>query len=312
MEDFYQILGVEENADTATIKRKYRELSKIYHPDRNPQGEDMFKKISNAYDVLSDDNKRREYDFKRKNPFAGQGGPGGFDPFMEFFRNQTRSQAPPRPQQQMNISVGVIDAYLGNEIEMNYVRNVMCGVCQGGGGDKKPCSTCGASGFIVREIGSAFFRQRVQQPCPVCQGMGSEIINPCHDCGGTAVKREMSGFKIKLPKQVNEGQKIRMNDAGDYNPQLKMYNELIGNITISQQDNFKLDGKNLVYTKELNLTDLKNDPHLIIPHPDGELRIKIPNQGSTKTPLRVRGKGYNPNVSDLFVKLELFLNELVN
>jgi len=76
MEDFYQILGVEENADISTIKKKYRELSKIYHPDRNPEGEEMFKKISNAYETLSDDNKRKEYDFRRKNPFAGQGGGG--------------------------------------------------------------------------------------------------------------------------------------------------------------------------------------------------------------------------------------------
>jgi len=312
MEDFYQILGVEENADSTTIKRKYRELSKIYHPDKNPQGEDMFKKISNAYEVLSDENKRRDYDFKRKNPFAGQGGSGGFDPFMEFFRNQSRPQAPPRPQQQMNISVGVIDAYLGNEIDMNYARNVMCGSCSGSGGEKKPCSNCGASGFIVREVGSSFFRQRVQQPCPVCQGMGSQLVNACFDCGGSAVKRDMTNFRIKLPNQVSEGQKIRMTDAGDYNPQFNMYNELIGSITLVPQNNFKLEGRNLVFTKEININEAKNDPHIIIPHPDGEMKIRIPNNGSTKTPLRIRGKGYDPNSSDLFVKLEFFLNDLIN
>jgi molecular chaperone DnaJ len=146
----------------------------------------------------------------------------------------------------------------------------------------------------------------------VCDGKGSEIINPCHDCGGTAVKRDMSTFKIKLPKQVNEGQKIRMNDAGDYNPQIKAHNELIGNIILSPQDNFKIEGKNLFYTKELKLSELKKDPYIIIPHPDGELKIKVPNHGTTKTPLRIKGKGYNPNSSDLFIKIELFLNDLVD
>ena len=311
MEDFYQILGVEENADTSTIKKKYRELSKIYHPDKNPQGEDMFKKISNAYEVLSDENKRKEYDFKRKNPFAGQGG-GGFDPFMDFFRQQARPQQPQRPQQSMTINVGVIDGYLGNEIELNYTRNVMCNGCKGSGGDRKPCDHCGASGFIVKEIGSAFFRQRIQQPCPICQGTGSQIINSCFDCGGSAVKKEMTGFRIKLPNHVNEGQQIRLKDAGDFIPNLRINSELIGIISLVPQNNFKLEGKNLVYTSELNPSQMKKDPHITIPHPSGDMRIRIPKIGSTKTPLRIRGKGYDPNSSDLLVKVEVFFDELVD
>jgi DnaJ-class molecular chaperone len=78
------------------------------------------------------------------------------------------------------------------------------------------------------------------------------------------------------------------------------------------QNNFKLEGKNFVFTKEININEAKNDPHIIIPHPDGEMKIRIPNNGSTKTPLRIRGKGYDPNSSDLFVKLEFFLNDLIN
>ena len=312
MEDFYQILGVEENADISTIKRKYRELSKIYHPDKNPEGEEMFKKISNAYETLSDENKRKDYDFRRKNPFAGQGGGGGFDPFMDFFRQQARPQQPQKPQQRITINVGVLDAYLGNEIEINYPRNMMCGTCNGGGGDKKPCDHCGASGFIIREIGSMFFKQRVQQPCPVCNGSGSQLINPCHDCGGSAVKREVANFRIKLPNHVNEGQQIRMNNAGDFVPNLRIYSEILGVITLTPQDNFKLEGTNLIYTKELNPSELKNDPHIIIPHPDGEMKIRVPKNGSTKTPLRIRGKGYQPNQSDLLVKMEFFYNELVD
>ena len=177
-ESFYTILGVNENATQDEIKKAYRKKAVEHHPDRGGS-EEQFKKISEAYDNLSDETKRRNYDNRNNNPFSNFGGFGG-NPFEDFFGNQFYKQRKRSvPDKIIEINVGAIESYKGSEKTITYQRKHSCNTCNGNGGDKIICDGCSGNGFFETRIGTGLFVQVVRQPCPKCKGNGFSFKNRC-------------------------------------------------------------------------------------------------------------------------------------
>jgi molecular chaperone DnaJ len=293
-ENFYQVLGVQENATQDEIKKSYRNLAKENHPDAGGD-EDKFKKISVAYDDLGDESKRREYDAKRKNPF------GNHDNYEDMFSNMFGSRKTRQTVHTTNItvSIGVLDSYKANKHSLSYRRQIICDPCSGTGGDKKTCGTCNGSGVVVRQVGSGFFVQVVQMACDGCGGIGSITINPCFMCSGSGSKPEIKNLDISLPHGIDNGQFIRLKGMGDFRN--GVFGDLVVRIDLKTEDGFSKVGNHLVYDSYMSLEDLKTG-EIRIPHPDGELNLKLPKTIDTSKSLRVKSKGFRlDTVGDLIV-----------
>lgn len=295
--NFYDVLGIQENADQDTIKKAYRSLAKKHHPDKGGDDE-VFKKVSEAYDVLGDESKRHQYDHQRKNPFSNMGG-GGHNPFEDMF-NMFGGQPKRRnaPEKVVNINVTTIESYLGSDKEISYRRKHMCSDCNGAGGEKSHCNMCSGSGVIVQRMGNGMFIQMVQTQCPSCNGQGFSYTRACHSCKGNCGIEKNETIKIKLPHGIDDGQFLRLQGKGDYNNGI--YGNLVIRIKVVPENNFEKFGNDLIYNKYLNLDDLKGDS-FILPHPSGELSVKFPPVFDTSVPLRVKSKGFNGG--ELYVKL---------
>lgn len=294
IENYYEVLEVQENATQDEIKVAYRKLAKKNHPDKGGN-EDKFKKISVAYDILSDENKRKDYDLKRKNPFRN------FDNSEDLFSDLFNRRKPNQSVHTTNITVnvGVLDSYMGNRHTLSYRRSIMCEPCNGTGGERKLCNVCNGSGVVIRQVGSGFFIQVIQTMCENCGGHGNKLITPCFLCNGIGSKPEIKNLDVSLPHGVDNGQFLRLKNMGDFKN--GSYGDLVIRIELKPQNNFDKLGNHLVYNVYFNLHDLQSG-NISVPHPDGELNIKLPKNIDTSKPLRVKSKGFRlETVGDLIV-----------
>ena len=305
MKDHYQILGVDKKASQDEIKKAYRKLSKQYHPDVNPQGEEKFKEIAEAYDILGDETKKNNYDM---------GGMSGFgsSAFEEFFRNMGANnpfgshfgnrRQPQVQDKVIQIDITPMESYKSVEKTIDYRRNISCDGCKGSGGEKQVCTTCKGSGQIQQVFGNAFFRQVQTTVCPTCQGAGQKIIKACYKCGGSGVKPEMKSLKFKIPHGSDSGDFFRLDGLGDYY-QERGFGNLLIKINMTSEEQWEKMGNDLVYINVLDYDDLKKDD-FNVPHPNGEMKLKFPEIFDTSTPLRVRGKGFHKEapIGDLYVR----------
>lgn len=304
--DYYQILGVNKNATQDEIKKAYRKLSKQFHPDVNPDGEDKFKEISEAYDTLSNENKRRQYD--NPNPFGGQGG-NPFDIFEQMMREKQRPQRPRVKDKTVKVVLTPQETYKGVEKELNYKVKHSCDVCTGTGGDSQVCNVCGGSGRLRQRVGTGIFTQIVESPCGKCHGSGKIITNPCIKCNGSGSVDKFQTLKIKIPQSVDSGDFLRIKGKGDFVTGIG-YGDLLLQIDISRNE-FEKVGKDLVYTATISPYDMILNKNVVIPHPSGQIQINLPKSTSTEKPLRIKTKGYiTPNgVGDLYVKVSVVNSE---
>jgi molecular chaperone DnaJ len=295
IDNLYEVLGVTENASQDDIKRAYRKLAKENHPDTGGN-EETFKKISIAYDTLSDEGKRKEYDIKRKNPFSG----GNVDDiFGSMFRNSNRTQQRTVHTTNITANVGVLESYRASRHNLSYRRNIACEPCNGSGGEKKVCPTCGGTGNIVQQFGAGMFVQLIQTPCGNCNGKGTFLVNPCFLCNGSGTKVEMKSLDLSLPHGIDNGQFIRLKGMGDFRN--GVFGDLVVRVDLKTQDGFSKVGNHLVYDAFMSLDELKNG-EIRIPHPDGELNLKLPKTIDTSKSLRVKSKGFRlDTVGDLIV-----------
>jgi len=297
MKNYFEILGVGENASDEEIKKQYRVLSKKYHPDINPEGADRFKEIAEAYDVLSDPDKKIKYLQQKDNPFAGAS-------FEDFLKTMFNGGEAPRKRKVadkiIKLPVTVLESYRGDVKHLNYQRNLSCDTCSGTGGDSVLCGQCAGSGHILQVLGSGFFQQKLRVVCPACQGKGKHMTKYCHSCSGVGTKNNFETLSINLPKGIDDGQFMRLDSKGDFIQ--GMYGDLVVQIVMDQNGEFQKIGNDLIYNLFLDLKNLE-DEFYHIPHPDGELKIQSPNDFDTTKPLRLKNKGFIGG--DMYVKLNV-------
>jgi molecular chaperone DnaJ len=295
LENYYSVLGVNENSTQDEIKKTYRKKAIEFHPDKGGD-EEMFKKISEAYDTLGDEQKRKAYDNERRNPFSQMGG-DPFDIFQDMFNMQNRSQRR-APDKIVEVGVGAVDSYIGKEIELSFQRKGKCNPCNGQGGDRVTCGSCGGSGFVVQRVGNSFFSNIVKTPCNHCHGKGYSFKTSCHICNGEGTNIEFKTLKVNLPHGITDGQFIKAGQMGDFYE--GVYGDTIFKIKVLEQDGFEKLNDDLIYNYELSVNDVNKDS-LDIPHPNGVINIKLPNEIDTRKPLRIKGKGYHGQ--DFYIKL---------
>lgn len=299
MEDFYQILGVNENATQDEIKKAYRKLAIEHHPDKGGN-EETFKKISVAFDTIGDENKRSQYDNQRRNPFASMGGGGGgFNPFEEMFNQMNSQRKRAVPDKVIEVSVGVLESFKGSDKTINYVRDSKCGGCNGNGGERVTCNACGGQGYTLQRMGTGLFVQVMRQTCGGCNGNGFSYKSTCGTCHGYTTTKTNESVSVKLPHGVDDGQFLRVQGKGDFKD--GMYGNLVIKIKITPENNFEKSLDDLIYNAYFDLDSLKQD-NVKVPHPLGEISIKLPQEFDTSKPLRVKSKGYNGK-GDLYIKL---------
>ena len=295
MENFYQVLGVKETSSQDEIKKAYRKLAIEHHPDKGGS-EETFKKISEAYDTLGDEVKKRQYDNQKNNPFGNMG--AGFDPFGDMF-GMFNQQGFRRgaPDKVLHVNITVLESFNASDKEITYSREMKCDTCSGNGGDKSRCHICEGQGFIAVKVGGSMFSQVIRQTCNNCNGSGQVYKTVCHSCNGKTTKPKMEKINIKLPHGIDESQFLKMQGYGDYSN--GVYGNLVLKTTVLPIDNWEKLGDDLIFNKYYGIDELHLES-LEIPHPSGNISINLPKEFNTSVPLRVKGKGFNNG--DLFVK----------
>ena len=303
MKDYYKILEVEEKASIDEIKKSYRKLAAQYHPDRNPDGEEKFKEIAEAYETLGNPEKKEKYDNKSTNPFQGTPYEDMFSQMFgsrNGFQQQRRKSAPDKV---VRVQITPIESYKGEEKSIQYMKDNHCNVCGGSGGEQQVCGTCGGQGFQIKSFGTGFMMQQIRTACPTCAGRGYTLIHKCYGCDGRGTKSAAHDLRIILPKGIDSGQYLKIENAGDFKN--GEYGDLVIQIEVMPKDGFEKINNDLIYNLFLNLEQVK-ESNFLIPHPDGELKMESPKIFDTSRPLRLKNKGYNGG--DMYVKLNVKFN----
>ena len=312
--DYYEVLGVDKSADDAAIKKAYRQLAKKYHPDTNPgnaEAEAKFKEASEAYAVLSDAEKRRQYDQFGHAAFQGGGGPGagGFDfsdmgdifgdIFGDFFGGGRRSSASNGPRKGANIRVGVRitfeEACFGTEKEIEVTLKEDCTTCKGTGAKEGSspvtCPKCGGKGQVVYTQQSFFGMVRNVQTCPDCNGKGKIIKDKCPDCRGTGYTSARKKIQVTVPAGIDDGQSIRIAGKGEPGINGGPRGDLLVEVTVLRHAIFKRDGYDLFSTTPISFAQAALGGDIRIKTIDGEVLFNIKAGTQTDTRIRLRGKG---------------------
>ncbi len=307
--DFYEVLGVEKNASEADLKKAYRRLAMKYHPDRNPNdkgAEEQFKEAKEAYEILTDAQKRAAYDqFGHAGVDSSAGmGAGGFggagnfsDIFGEVFGDifgQGRgggSRARRGADLRYNLELSLEDAVHGTTVKIKIPTLTECKSCQGTGAKKgsKPttCSTCGGHGQVRMQQG--FFS--LQQTCPRCQGKGTIISDPCHTCRGNGRVEDYKNLSVKIPAGVDEGDRIRLSGEGEIGEKGAPPGDLYVQVHMKPHAIFARDGNNLYCDVPIDFAAAALGGELDVPTLDGRVKLKIPAETQTGKVFRMRSKG---------------------
>jgi molecular chaperone DnaJ len=307
--DYYELLECERGADDATIKSSYRKLAMKYHPDRNSgckDSEAKFKAVSEAYDVLKDPQKRAAYDRYGHAAFQGQGGGGGpqdFSGFSDIFESVFgefmgggggRGRAQPRRGADLryDMEITLEDAFHGKSTEITVDVSAQCDTCEGSGAKPgtsvRACQTCGGHGKVRAQQG--FFV--VERACPVCQGSGQVIADPCSDCRGEGRVEKTKTLMVNVPAGVDEGTRVRLSGEGEAGPRGAPAGDLYIFLHVARHSLFEREGTTLFARAPISFTTAALGGSLTIPGLDGRAHeIRIPAGIQSGKQLRQRGAG---------------------
>ena len=325
--DYYEVLGVDKSAGEREIKKAYKKLAMKYHPDRT-QGdkglEDKFKEIQEAYEILSDSQKRAAYDqygHAGVDPNRGGAGFGGGADFGDIFgdvfgdifggggRGGRQSRARQGSDLRYNLALSLEDAVRGKSVDIRVPTLVECDVCDGSGAKKgsspKTCPTCHGNGQVQMRQG--FFA--VQQTCPTCSGKGKIIEDPCNSCHGHGRKEKTKTLNVKIPAGVDTGDRIRLSGEGEAGENGAPAGDLYVQVHVREHDIFQRDGNNLYCEVPLGFTTAALGGELEVPTLDGKVRMDIPAGIKNNQMLRLKNKGL-PNLNrhkngDLYIRINI-------
>ena len=308
--DYYEVLGVNRDASQEEIKKSYRKLAMKYHPDRNPdnpKAEEQFKEAKEAYENLSDDQKRAAYDQYGHAAFenGGNGGAGNFgDAFGDIFgdifgggrqggggqRNNVYRGADLR----YNMEISLEDAAKGIESKIRIPVQAACETCKGSGArpGTQPitCTTCAGHGQVRMQQG--FFS--VQQTCPKCHGNGKMVKDPCPTCSGAGRIKQNKTLSVKIPAGVDEGDRIRLTGEGEAGVNGGPTGDLYVVVHLKAHDIFQRDGGNLHCEMPISFTTAALGGEIEVPTLGGSAKMKIPAETQTGGVFRLKGKGIKP------------------
>jgi molecular chaperone DnaJ len=319
--DYYEVLGVQKGADDKEIKKAYKRLAMKYHPDRT-QGdkamEEKFKEVQEAYEILSDDQKRAAYDnygHAGVDPNRGGGGGADFndifgDVFGDIFgggRRGGQSRAQRGSDLRYNLELNLEDAVRGKSVEIKVPTWVSCDICDGSGAKKgtqaKSCPTCHGAGQVTMRQG--FFA--VQQTCPTCSGRGKIIPDPCTKCHGDGRVEKTKTLSVKIPAGVDTGDRIRLAGEGEAGQFGAPAGDLYVQVHVKDHPIFVRDGNNLYCDVPISFSTAALGGEIDVPTLDGRVKLKIPAETQTEKMFRLRGKGVQSvrggGVGDLVCKV---------
>lgn len=317
--DFYEILGIGKTASQDEIKRAYRALARKFHPDVNKEAgsADKFKEINEAYQVLSDPQKRSQYDYfgQAGGPSAAGGGFSGFegfdfgggaggfgefgDLFDMFFGGRERGGQRAGPERgedlRLDLRVTLAEAAKGAEKEIVVPHFITCTTCKGSGA--KPgtspvrCSTCNGSGQVRKSQRTILGNFMQVITCPTCHGSGEMISSPCPACHGTGREKKKHTVKIKVPAGIDSGYRLRVSSAGNAGVKGGSSGDLYVFITVEPHPLFNRDGANLYYRSEISFIQAILGDEIKVPTLDGEATLKVPPGTQPNTNFKIKEKG---------------------
>ena len=304
--DYYEVLGINRDAPEEEIKKAYRRLAMKWHPDRNPdnpKAEEHFKEAKEAYEILSDAQKRAAYDqygHAGVDASAAAGAGAGFGNFADAFGDifgdifgggRTRSKVYRGADLRYNLEVSLEEAARGTETRIRIPAYEECGTCKGSGA--KPgtsptsCATCGGHGQVRMQQG--FFS--IQQTCPRCHGSGKVVASPCTTCQGAGRVKQQKTLSVKIPAGVDEGDRIRLSGEGEAGVNGGPPGDLYVVIHIKPHTVFQRDHNDLHCEMPISFTTAALGGEIEIPTLDGSAKIRIPAETQTGKVFRLRGKG---------------------
>ncbi|MEC4577352.1 molecular chaperone DnaJ [Streptococcus dysgalactiae] len=302
--EFYDRLGVSKDASQDDIKKAYRKMSKKYHPDINKEAgaEQKYKDVQEAYETLSDSQKRAAYDqYGAAGGFGGfdGGGFGGFEDIFSSFFGGGGMRNPNAPRQgddlQYRVNLSFEEAVFGVEKEVSYNREATCGTCSGSGA--KPgtspvtCHKCHGSGVMTVDTQTPLGMMRRQVTCDVCHGTGQEIKEPCPTCHGTGHEKKVHKVSVKIPAGVETGQQIRLQGQGEAGFNGGPYGDLFVILNVLPSKKFERNGSTIYYSLDISFTQAALGDTVDIPTVHGDVEMAIPAGTQTGKTFRLKGKG---------------------
>lgn len=319
--DYYEVLGVEKSADDATIKKAYRKLAMQFHPDKNPdnkEAEEKFKEASEAYEILSDKDKRQLYDQYGHAGIENQFGAGGFswenfthrgdlndifgDSFGGIFESIFGGGFGGRSQRssnrgedlQIELSLSLKEIAVGVEKTIKIGTKESCDKCGGSGssdGASETCSQCRGTGQVRQIRQSLFGQMQTVSECPSCRGEGKIIKNKCTQCYGEGRKGKAKEINVKVPAGVEEGQYIRLRGQGNVGPRGGTRGDILVLIHEKQDDVFERDGNNIVLEFPISVSQAVLGDEIIVPTLTGSVKMKVPSGTQSGRLFRLKGQG---------------------
>ena len=341
--DYYEVLGVDKGASPDEIKKAYRKLAKKYHPDLNPgdkakEAEEKFKEASEAYEVLSDEEKKQRYDqfgHAGVDPNSGAGGYGDFggfggfdDIFSSFFgggfggQSRRNPNAPQRGRDlRYSIELSFEQACFGCEIELNINRMESCETCNGSGAEhgtsSSTCSVCHGTGQVTTVQRTLFGNMQSSRPCSTCGGTGKVISSPCKSCRGDGIVRKSRKIKVKVPAGIDDEQIIPLRGQADAGKNGGPAGDLLIIARVKDHKIFTRQGYDILCDFPITFVEAALGAEIEVPTIDGKVKYDIPEGTQTGTVFRLKGKGV-PKLNgggargDQYVKIKVEIPKNLN
>lgn len=323
MQDYYSALGVSRDASQEEIKKAYRKKAKEYHPDisKHDDAEEKFKNVKKAYETLSDESARKQYDRlghrnfeeakKRGGGPGGTGGPGGagaggfggfggggggFEDIFDMFFGGGGRKGPRRGRDlQTSATVTLKEAFEGTEKQVTYPRHAACERCDGTGAASddaiETCGECGGSGAVQQMVNTPQGRMMTRQPCRACQGEGQVVTEPCNRCNGLGKMKERNTVRVTIPPGIRDGQRVRAQGQGEAGERGHPSGDLYVRVNVAPHDRFERRGDELLYVQPVTFPQAVFGDTVRIDTFDGTIDVKVPPGTQSGKKLRLRGKG---------------------